>query len=76
MILAVGCDNVFHYKIKTENVNAEIFLEFLKDLYSKIKSDQNNKYVLIMDNLKCHKNIEIIKDFNIGSIFKCICPEL
>ena len=60
LILAVGCDNVFHYKIKTENINAEIFLEFLKDLYSKIKSDQNNKYVLIMDNLQCHKNIEII----------------
>lgn len=32
MILAVGKDKVYNYKITEENVNASIFLKFLNEL--------------------------------------------
>lgn len=66
LILAVGIDNIFEYKITTENTNSEIFLEFLKSVNDKIKKKVNTKYILIMDNFVCHKNPLVI-DFLVES---------
>lgn len=61
LLLAVGKDFVLHYKITQENTNRQIFLEFLKEINKKILANKNKKYFLIMDNLVCHKNDEVIK---------------
>ena len=55
LLLAIGVDKVIHYFLTKENTNSEIFLEFMKGLSKKLKLDQTNKYILIMDNLPSHK---------------------
>ena len=55
LLLAIGVDKVIHYSLTQENTNSEIFLEFMKGLSKKLKLDQTNKYILIMDNLPSHK---------------------
>ena len=63
LLLAKGVDKVIHYSLTQENTNSEIFLEFMKELIKKLKLDQNNKYILIMDNLSSHKKGNVIKFF-------------
>ena len=60
LILAVGKNKVYYYKILTENCTAEIFLQFLVDLEGKLEIDKNKKYVYILDNCSVHKTHEII----------------
>ena len=60
LILAVGINKIFHYSLRVENTNATIFLDFLKELVEIIKEDKEKKYVIIMDNLVCHKKKEVI----------------
>ena len=61
LLLAVGTDSVIHYKILEENTNSYIFLGFMKEIKEILETKKNNKYVLIMDNLKSHKTDEVIK---------------
>ena len=63
LLLAIGVDKVIHYYLTQENTNSEIFLEFMKELVKKLKLDQTNKYILIMDNLSSHKKGNVIKFF-------------
>ena len=60
LILAVGMDSVFHYKITSENTTSKIFLEFLNELEEKLKCKENLKFIYILDNLSSHKSEEII----------------
>lgn len=61
LLLAVGIDSIIHYKIVDENTNSYIFLGFIKEIKEILDKNNNNKYVLIMDNLKSHKTDEVIK---------------
>jgi len=68
-----------HYEIKEENVNKNVFLSFLENLYEKINNDfdlneklKRNKLYVVMDNARIHKGKEILKYFkekNINLIF-------
>ena len=64
LILAITKDEIFHYEMKNENVNSEIFLQFMKGLNEKIKSKKNKKFVIVLDNCTVHKTEELIKFLN------------
>ena len=61
MILAVGKDKAYNYKITEENVNTNIFLKFLNELNDISQDNKEKKYLLILDNLKIHKTEEVFK---------------
>ncbi len=68
IIVAISNKKVIHYKIlENKNANKEIFIEFMKELTSKI----SNK-IILMDNVRFHKNDEIkkiLKDSNNKELF-------
>ena len=61
LILAVGQDEVIHYKLTEENINTEVFIKFLEELKEQVDKKKNNQYFIIMDNLPTHKDTQIIK---------------
>ena len=61
LILAVGIDRIFYYSLNKDNTNSIIFLDFLKELVKIIKKDKDKRFLLIMDNLSCHKKEGVIK---------------
>ena len=61
MILAVGINKIYFYKIIDENVNSNVFIEFLKGLLNSLNQVKEGKYILILDNLKVHKTDEVFK---------------
>lgn len=61
LLLAVGANKVFHFKINNENTTSTIFLLFLKELEEILSKDKKNKYILILDNFRCHKTEEVIE---------------
>ena len=71
IILAVGIDELYHYEINLENTNSIIFKNFLIQLFSKIKKEEEKNYILIKDNLASHRTIEvknILKEYNIKTL--------
>ena len=72
LLLAVGSKQVYYHSITNENTNSVIFLNFIKELINKIKINKNNIYVLIMDNLPCHKKDDVnqfLVDPKINAVF-------
>jgi transposase len=72
IIMVVGIDELYHYEINKSNTNSTIFKNILIDLFSKIKKEQQKEYILIMDNLACHRTKEIkdlLKKYNIKTLF-------
>lgn len=72
LLLAVGTDRVFSYKMTKDNTTSDIFLDFLKDLAKEINKDTQKKYFLIMDNFRCHKTenvIEFLTKSKLNTIF-------
>ena len=68
MILAVGQNKIYSYKIIDQNVNSNIFIDFLKELIETINTIKETKYVLILDNLKAHKTEDVFKFLKINNI--------
>ena len=54
-------DEIIHYEMKGENINAELFLDFMKTLNEKMRAKSNKKFVIILDNCTAHKTEELIK---------------
>ena len=75
LILAVTNKKVLSYKIIRENTTSQIFIDFIKDLFSKIpETDRQNKLV-IMDNAKFHLTKEVQNIFLENKIkVITICP--
>ena len=71
IILAISEIKVLHYKISQSNTNSEVFIEFLKELTTKIKEDseiREEKFILNFDNASYHKS-KVVKSFiNKGEI--------
>ena len=56
MIAAIDDSNLLYYTINDENTNEQIFLDFMVNLKNILKSlNINNNFVIILDNLSCHK---------------------
>lgn len=56
LIAAIDDSNLLYYTINDENTNEQIFLDFMVNLKNILKSlNINNNFVIILDNLSCHK---------------------
>lgn len=60
LLMAVGKNKVYKYKMNPENTNEKRYMEFLNELYFELKKDENKKFVIILDNLRVHKTKNII----------------
>lgn len=61
LLLAVGKDQVYAYKITNESTTSTVFIDFLNNVYNSIKNDKSHQYFLIMDNLPAHKTYEVFQ---------------
>jgi transposase len=58
--MALSINEVIHYDITEENVNADIYLNFMNNLISKLKKNENRNFILIFDNIRFHHDERII----------------
>ena len=63
IIMTIGKSLVFQMTINKENTSSIVYLNFLKELYQKLQKEKNKRYVIILDNLRLHKTIEVIPYF-------------
>lgn len=56
-------ENVIYYKISRTNTNEETFLDFMTEFLNQSKKINISKYIIVMDNLSCHKTQKIINFF-------------
>ena len=64
LIAAVSKNEIFYYEMKSENINSLIFLDFMKALNKKIKSQSDKKFLIVLDNCSSHKTEELIKFYS------------
>lgn len=74
LILAVGPEEVFYYRILDDNTNSNIILDVLEKIKIKIREKNEKKYVLILDNCSSHKSEEVIKYLNNNKINTIFTP--
>ena len=60
IIMAISKNKVLRMDINEENTTAEIYLNFLKNLYEDLSKEKNKKFAIILDNLKLHKTKDVI----------------
>lgn len=64
LIAAVDNTSVLYYEINEENTDESIFLKFMKNLKNKLEKINIYNFVVILDNLSCHKT-QLLKNFYI-----------
>ena len=62
LIAAVGESELIHYEINEQDTNELVFLKFMKNLKMKLEKNNISQYVVILDNLSCHKT-PLLKKF-------------
>ena len=55
LIMAIDSKSVIYYEICDKSTNENIFFNFIKKLITKLKNDSVKNFVLVLDNLSCHK---------------------
>ena len=66
LLAAVDNNKVIYYIINDENTSETIFLDFMKKLKEKLDEEKVTKYVIVLDNLACHKT-KLLKDFYLNN---------
>ena len=72
LLLTISDDKIVHYKITEKNTDEAIFMNYMKELYEILCKDNKKRYVIIMDNLSCHRTkqmFEFYKKNKINVIF-------
>jgi len=59
LLMAIGEESVVYFKINKENTNITTFYQYMKDMVSIIKERNIYPYVIVLDNLSCHKSEEL-----------------
>lgn len=63
LLLIVDSNSVIYYKINNNPTNEKTFLEFMDEFLKIKKKDLNNKFILVLDNLACHKTSKVKQYF-------------
>ena len=63
LLLIINKEKVIYYKINRKNTNEETFLEFFQEFLKESKKLALGKYLVVMDNLSCHKTPKLINYF-------------
>ena len=61
MILGIDNNKIIHSMITDDTINHNIFIKFLEDLINKIGRNNIKKYIIVMDNAKCHIHRDVRK---------------
>ena len=59
--MLISNNDIIHYKITDNITNEKTFLLFMKECKRKIDEKNEGHYLIIMDNLSCHKTYKLIK---------------
>ena len=62
VVMAINKEKIIHYKIYNENVNSELFKNFIEELSTKLTQEQIKNSLVIFDNASCHKTKEVIEE--------------
>lgn len=74
LLLIVSKDDVIFYKINRVSTNENSFLDFLKESLLEIQKKNFEKYIIVLDNLSCHKTPKIYNFFienKVNVVFNC-----
>ncbi len=63
LLMAVSKEKVVYYEMNRENINGNVFLNFINKLYDRVDSFKRNKLLFIMDNATFHRTEENIHNF-------------
>ena len=72
LLMAVNEKEVIYYQLNKETTNEESFLLYMKNLLDVLKNKKEEHYIIVMDNLSCHKTEKLIsfyKDNKINVLF-------
>ena len=53
-------DIIIRYKITGKNTDEEIFMNYINELNEISSKDDKKRYVIIMDNLSCHRTRQML----------------
>ena len=59
--MAINDKKVLYFEINREPTNEETFFSFMEKLKEAIKKENINPFVLVLDNLSCHKTKKLIE---------------
>ena len=60
LLMAVTEKEVIYYQLNKESTNEESFLCYMENLLNKLKEKKEEHYIIVMDNLACHKTEKLI----------------
>ena len=64
LIMAIDDSSIIYYELTKETTNKDTFLKFIQKVILKLNEKKVEKYVLILDNLSCHKTQELFNFYN------------
>ncbi len=79
LLLLINKNDIIYYKINKTSTNESTFLEFMKESLKEIKKRKIEKFIIVLDNLSCHKTLKVRNFFidnKINIIYNCpYCSE-
>lgn len=61
LLMLISQDEVIHYSLNDNTTNEESFLLFIQECVNKLISKNFVNYIIIMDNLSCHKTSKLFQ---------------
>lgn len=68
LLLTVSSDKIIHFELTEKNTNEENFLKYFMELTDILSKSDKKKYVIIMDNLSCHRTKKMIEFYHKNKI--------
>ena len=68
LLLTISKDEIIHFKLTEKNTDEENFLDYFTELTDILTKNNKKKYVIIMDNLSCHRTNKMIEYYNKNKI--------
>lgn len=64
LIMAIDEEKIIYYEINENSTNEEVFLHFMEKFYEEIIKKNLVPFVLILDNLSCHKTDKLLEFYS------------
>ena len=64
LIMAVGFNKIFYYKLTRENTDKLVFMNFMENLINNMNEQEKNNHIIILDNLSAHLTSDLFQLYN------------
>lgn len=64
LIMAVGFNKIFYYKLTRENTDKLVFMNFMENLVNNMNEQEKNSHIIILDNLSAHLTSDLFQLYN------------